>query len=117
MPVLILNINCAVSRPAAVQVVGEGRCPIVDTWWQTETGAAMITPLPYAWATKPGSATLPFFGVQPVLLTDKGEEIQGPGEGCFATHVTLFYNRQLLISAPCSCGLQYNSTIQSYLQD
>jgi acetyl-CoA synthetase len=40
----------------------------------------MITPLPYAWATKPGSATLPFFGVQPVLLTEKGEEIQGPGE-------------------------------------
>ncbi|WIA34698.1 hypothetical protein OEZ86_013011 [Tetradesmus obliquus] len=66
------------------QVVGEGRCPIVDTWWQTETGAAMITPLPYAWATKPGSATLPFFGVQPVLLTDKGEEIQGPGEGILA---------------------------------
>jgi acyl-coenzyme A synthetase/AMP-(fatty) acid ligase len=71
-----------------MQVVGEGRCPIVDTWWQTETGCAMITPLPYAWATKPGSATLPFFGVQPVLLTDKGEEIQGPGE-CYVTcHIT-----------------------------
>eukprot|EP00879_Flechtneria_rotunda_P008446 GHRR01008847.1.p1 GENE.GHRR01008847.1~~GHRR01008847.1.p1 ORF type:complete len:661 (+),score=158.01 GHRR01008847.1:1305-3287(+) len=65
-------------------VVGEGRCPIVDTWWQTETGTAMITPLPFAWPTKPGSATLPFFGVQPVLLTDKGEEIHGPGEGILA---------------------------------
>lgn len=53
------------------QVVGEGRCPIVDTWWQTETGAAMITPLPGAWAALPGSATLPFFGVAPVLLDDK----------------------------------------------
>jgi acetyl-CoA synthetase len=63
-----------------MQVVGEGRCPIVDTWWQTETGASMISPLPFAWECKPGSATLPFFGVQPVLLTDKGEEIQGPGE-------------------------------------
>lgn len=67
-----------------MQVVGEGRCPIVDTWWQTETGAAMITPLPFAWDTKPGSATLPFFGVQPVLLTDKGEEISGPGGHCAA---------------------------------
>ncbi len=46
------------------RVVGEGRCPIVDTWWQTETGATMISPLPGAWPLKPGSATLPFFGVQ-----------------------------------------------------
>eukprot|EP00877_Chromochloris_zofingiensis_P007566 jgi/Chrzof1/3062/Cz12g10100.t1_ACS1[v5.2] len=66
------------------EVVGEKRCPIVDTWWQTETGAAMITPLPYAWATKPGSATLPFFGVQPVILNDKGEELQGACEGILA---------------------------------
>jgi acyl-coenzyme A synthetase/AMP-(fatty) acid ligase len=66
----------------APQVVGEGRCPIVDTWWQTETGASMIAPMPFAWECKPGSATLPFFGVHPVLLTDKGEEIHGPGRGC-----------------------------------
>ncbi|MEW7007142.1 acetate--CoA ligase [Lentilitoribacter sp. EG35] len=50
------------------EVVGKGRCPIVDTWWQTETGGHMITPLPGATSTKPGSATTPFFGVQPVLL-------------------------------------------------
>lgn len=58
------------------EVVGEGRCPIVDTWWQTETGAHMITPLPGAWEEKPGSATLPFFGVQPVIVDDKGNELQ-----------------------------------------
>ncbi|MFD1508687.1 acetate--CoA ligase [Lacimonas salitolerans] len=57
-------------------VVGQGRCPIVDTWWQTETGGHLITPLPGATATKPGSATLPFFGVQPVVLeTESGKEI------------------------------------------
>ncbi|KHD89359.1 MAG: acetyl-CoA synthetase [Bdellovibrio sp. ArHS] len=64
------------------EVVGEGRCPIVDTWWQTETGGHMITPLPGAIATKPGSATLPFFGVQPKLLTVEGKEIKEvEGEG------------------------------------
>ncbi|GIX30752.1 MAG: acetyl-coenzyme A synthetase 2 [Porticoccaceae bacterium] len=63
------------------RVVGKGRCPIVDTWWQTETGAHMITPLPGATALKPGSATLPFFGVVPALLDDEGREIQGPGSG------------------------------------
>ncbi|WP_231759218.1 acetate--CoA ligase [Microbulbifer elongatus] len=62
-------------------VVGEKRCPIVDTWWQTETGAHMITPLPGATALKPGSATQPFFGVQPALLDEKGQEIEGEGEG------------------------------------
>ncbi|WOX04289.1 acetate--CoA ligase [Microbulbifer pacificus] len=62
-------------------VVGEKRCPIVDTWWQTETGAHMITPLPGATALKPGSATRPFFGVQPALLDEKGQEIEGQGEG------------------------------------
>jgi acetyl-CoA synthetase len=57
-------------------VIGGGRCPIVDTWWQTETGGHLLTPLPGAIATKPGSATLPFFGVQPVILdATTGEEI------------------------------------------
>jgi hypothetical protein len=81
-----------------VQVVGDGRCPIVDTWWQTETGAHMITPLPGATTLKPGSATLPFFGVEPAILNEKGEEIEGEGEGwagplfsgaacCHALHV------------------------------
>jgi len=63
------------------RVVGESRCPIVDTWWQTETGAHMLTPLPGATALKPGSATKPFFGVQPVLLDAESREIDGPGEG------------------------------------
>ncbi|HUE93503.1 acetate--CoA ligase [Pseudomonas sp.] len=65
-------------------VVGERRCPIVDTWWQTETGAILITPLPGATDLKPGSATRPFFGVQPVLLDEQGKEIDGPGSGVLA---------------------------------
>ncbi|MFT7405761.1 acetate--CoA ligase [Zhongshania sp.] len=63
------------------RVVGEKRCPIVDTWWQTETGAHMLTPLPGAIAMKPGSATRPFFGVEPALLDTEGNEIAGAGEG------------------------------------
>ena len=63
------------------RVVGKERCPIVDTWWQTETGGIMITPLPGAIATKPGSATLPFFGVQPVLVDDEGKLLEGAGAG------------------------------------
>jgi len=63
------------------RVVGEERCPIVDTWWQTETGGILITPLPGARQLKPGSATLPFFGVEPALLDDKGNELHGPAEG------------------------------------
>jgi acetyl-CoA synthetase len=63
------------------RVVGEQKCPIVDTWWQTETGAHMLTPLPGAMAMKPGSATLPFFGVEPALLDTDGNEILGEGEG------------------------------------
>jgi acetyl-CoA synthetase len=67
------------------QVVGDKRCPIVDTWWQTETGAHLITPLPGATPLKPGSATWPFFGVQPVLLDDQGKEITGnPAAGNLA---------------------------------
>jgi acetyl-CoA synthetase len=60
-------------------VVGEKRCAIVDTWWQTETGGIMITPLPAATATKPGSATFPFFGIEPVVLDEQGNEIDGNG--------------------------------------
>ncbi|HPE79109.1 MAG TPA: acetate--CoA ligase [Gammaproteobacteria bacterium] len=67
------------------RVVGDERCPIVDTWWQTETGAHMLTPLPGATPLKPGSATKPFFGVQPCLLDDQGNEIAGnPAEGNLA---------------------------------
>ena len=67
------------------KVVGESRCPIVDTWWQTETGAHMMTPLPGATPLKPGSACVPFFGVQPCLLDDQGNELEGnPAEGNLA---------------------------------
>ena len=63
------------------QVVGGGRCPIVDTWWQTETGGIMITPLPGATRLKPGSATRPFFGVQPALVDEKGAILEGAAHG------------------------------------
>jgi acetyl-CoA synthetase len=63
------------------EVVGDGRCPIVDTWWQTETGGILITPLPGAIDQKPGSATLPFFGVVPGLVDNDGHPVDGPGEG------------------------------------
>ena len=67
------------------KVVGDDRCPIVDTWWQTETGAHMLTPLPGATATKPGSATVTFFGAQPVLLDDEGNVVEGnPASGNLA---------------------------------
>ena len=63
------------------RVVGEGRCPIVDTWWQTETGGILIAPLPGATPLKPGSATRPFFGVQPALLDHEGNALEGAAEG------------------------------------
>jgi acetyl-CoA synthetase len=61
--------------------VGKRKCPIVDTWWQTETGGILITPLPGATDLKPGSATLPFFGVQPALLDNEGKELTGATDG------------------------------------
>lgn len=63
------------------EVVGEKRCPVIDTWWQTETGGILIAPLPGAMTLKPGAATRPFFGVQPALVGEKGEVIQGAGAG------------------------------------
>ncbi|MGL4397132.1 MAG: acetate--CoA ligase [Hyphomicrobium sp.] len=63
------------------RVVGDSRCPIVDTWWQTETGGILITPLPGATALKPGSASLPFFGVKPALVDDKGDFLEGAATG------------------------------------
>ncbi|MDF1719957.1 MAG: acetate--CoA ligase [Minwuia sp.] len=62
-------------------VVGDGRCPIVDTWWQTETGGILITPLPGATALKPGSATRPFFGISPILVDEHGGELDGVASG------------------------------------
>ncbi|MNF71275.1 Acetyl-coenzyme A synthetase [compost metagenome] len=64
--------------------VGEQRCPIVDTWWQTETGGIMLSPLVSTQRIKPGCATQPMFGVQPVLLDEQGKEISGPGSGVLA---------------------------------
>jgi acetyl-CoA synthetase len=63
------------------RVVGDSRCPIVDTWWQTETGGILITPLPGATALKPGSATRPFFGVQPAIVDSGGQVLEGVCEG------------------------------------
>ena len=63
------------------QSVGEERCPVIDSWWQTETGGMMITPLPGATALKPGFATLPFLGIRPAILDHDGNEIVGPGQG------------------------------------
>ncbi len=63
------------------RVVGDGRCPIVDTWWQTETGGILISPLPGAIAQKPGSATLPFFGIRPAIVDANGSVLEGATEG------------------------------------
>ncbi|MFC0284346.1 acetate--CoA ligase [Camelimonas abortus] len=63
------------------RVVGDGRCPVVDTWWQTETGGILISPLPGATTLKPGSATLPLFGVQPQVVDASGKVLEGPAEG------------------------------------
>ena len=63
------------------KVVGDSKCPIVDTWWQTETGAMMITPLAGSTPLKPGSATKPFLGIEPALLDENGNEIEGEGSG------------------------------------
>ena len=66
------------------RVVGESRCPIVDTWWQTETGGTLISPLPGATPLKPGSASKPIPGVKPVLLTSEGQVLEGAADGCLA---------------------------------
>ena len=63
------------------QIVGDGRCPIVDTWWQTETGGILITPLPGATPLKPGSATRPFFGIKPLIVDNEGKPLEGATEG------------------------------------
>ena len=61
--------------------VGEGNCPVVDTWWQTETGGHMITPMPFATALKPGSASKPFFGIEPQVVNEAGDVLEGEAEG------------------------------------
>ena len=66
------------------RIIGKENCPIVDTWWQTETGGILLTPLPGATPMKPGSATLPFFGVEPVILDEQGKELEGKASGLLA---------------------------------
>jgi acetyl-CoA synthetase len=85
-------------------LVGDARCPIVDTWWQTETGGIMITPLPGATRLKPGSATRPFFGIVPAILDARGMAVEGPGEGSLAIAAawpglarTVFRNHQRFV--------------------
>ena len=63
------------------ELIGHGNCPIVDTYWQTETGSHVITPLPFAFDQKPGAASLPFFGVEPVIVDEKGNELEGECAG------------------------------------
>jgi len=65
------------------RVVGDGRCPVVDTWWQTETGGILVTPLPGATDLKPGSATRPFFGIEPCIVDEQGRELEGEASGAF----------------------------------
>ena len=77
---LCIPLNLHPPFPSA-QVVGDKRCPIVDTWWQTETGSHLITPLPGCTTLKSGSATLPFFGVEPAILDEQGKEQEGECEG------------------------------------
>jgi acetyl-CoA synthetase len=79
----VRSVSRSIRRPGSGTTTrsATARCPIVDTWWQTETGAHMITPLPGATALKPGSATLPFFGVELALLNEDGSEIEGPAPG------------------------------------
>ena len=68
---------CIRDRKWYYEIIGSNKCPIVDTWWQTETGGILISPLPGAMPLKPGSATLPFFGIEPILLDEAGKEIIG----------------------------------------
>jgi len=91
-------------------IIGGGKCPIVDTWWQTETGGHMITPLPFATAAKPGSATRPFFGIEPQIVNDRGEILEGVAEG----------NLVLVRSWPGQMRTLYNNDerfLQAYFSD
>ena len=96
------------------EVVGNSRCPIIDTWWQTETGGIMIAPLPGATALKPGSATLPFFGVKPVLLNSDGNEIDGPGSGSLAISGSWPGQIRTVFGDHDRCFATYYSTFKGY---
>jgi acetyl-CoA synthetase len=94
--------------------VGEQRCPIVDTWWQTETGGIMITPLPGVTSLKPGSATRPFFGVRPVLMDADGNEIEGAGSGNLAIDRTWPGQIRSVYGDHERCVETYYSTYKGY---
>ena len=96
------------------EVVGDSRCPIIDTWWQTETGGIMIAPLPGATALKPGSATLPFFGVKPVLLNSDGNEIDGAGSGSLAISGSWPGQIRTVFGDHDRCFATYYSTYKGY---
>ena len=96
------------------EVVGNSRCPIIDTWWQTETGGIMIAPLPGATALKPGSATLPFFGVKPVLLNPDGNEIDGAGSGSLAISGSWPGQIRTVFGDHDRCFATYYSTYKGY---
>ena len=96
------------------EVVGNSRCPIIDTWWQTETGGIMITPLPGVTALKPGSATLPFFGVKPVLLNSDGNEINGAGSGSLAISGSWPGQIRTVFGDHDRCFATYYSTYKGY---
>ena len=96
------------------EVVGNSRCPIIDTWWQTETGGIMIAPLPGATALKPGSATLPFFGVKPVLLNSDGNEIEGAGSGSLAISGSWPGQIRTVFGDHDRCFATYYSTYKGY---
>ena len=91
-------------------MVGDDRCPIVDTWWQTETGGILITPLPGAIALKPGSATLPFFGVRPEIVDAEGKVLEGAASG------NLVHRR---LAGPARCAPSMATTqrfVETYFQ-
>ena len=96
------------------EVVGNSRCPIIDTWWQTETGGIMIAPFPGATALKPGSATLPFFGVKPVLLNSDGNEIDGAGSGSLAISGSWPGQIRTVFGDHDRCFATYYSTYKGY---
>lgn len=88
-----------------LQVVGGGRTPVIDTWWQTETGAHMIAPLPGATPLKPGSATLPFFGVEPAILDDKASTRSRsihPWQGPIAREILHMYSTLSIVIKHCN---------------
>ena len=92
------NKTAVLTWHASGQVVGEDRCPIVDTYWQTETGAHVLAPIPGVWPAKPGSATLPFFGVQPAMVNE---------QVCTAQHSTAqqLFAFSMLVNGRGSCCL------------